>query len=49
MFKRKCHKYGKAIRVEGSVTHFCKCISYQEILDLWQDGKNSQLKEVENV
>jgi len=49
MFKRKCHKYGQAIKIEGSIAYFCKCISYEEIFALWQDGKNSTVKEVTNV
>ena len=49
MFKRRCHKYGEAIKIEGSIAYFCKCISYQEIFDLWQDGHNSDRKEVTNV
>ena len=34
MLKRKCHKYGEALRVCGGLIVLCKCISSKEIEEL---------------
>jgi hypothetical protein len=49
MFKRKCHKFGEAIKMKDGIAYFCECLSYAEVWDLWKDGHNSAMKEVENV